>query len=73
MNKKNKMFTENFELSFLNSLNSINDFEIPSKPEPPKIELYENYNKTISDIIEGEIIKVDSFNDVIYAITKISN
>ena len=73
MNKKNKMFSENFELSFLNSLNSINDFEIPSKPEPPKIELYENYNKTISDIIKGEIIKVDSFNDLIYAITKNPN
>ena len=73
MNKKNKMFSENFELSFLNSLNSINDFEIPSIPEPPKIEPYENYNKTISEIVKGEIIKVDSFNDLIYAITKNPN
>ena len=73
MNKKNKMFSENFELSFLNSLNSINDFEIYSKPEPPKIESYENYNKTISEIVKGEIIKVDSFNDLIYAITKNPN
>ncbi len=73
MNKKNKMFSNNFELSFLNSLNSINDFEIPSRPEPPKIEEYENYNKTISEIIKGEIIKVDSFNDLIYAITKNPN
>lgn len=73
MNKKNKMFSKNFELSFLNSLNSINDFEIPSIPEPPKIEPYENYNKTISEIVKGEIIKVDSFNDLIYAITKNPN
>lgn len=73
MNKKNKMFSENFELSFLNSLNSINDFEIPSRPEPPKIEAYENYNKTISEIIKGEIIKVDSFKDLIYVITKNPN
>ena len=35
MNEKSKMFSENFDLSFLNSLNSINDFEIYSKPEPP--------------------------------------
>lgn len=73
MNKKNKMFSNNFELSFLNSLNSINDFEIPSRPEPPKIEAYENYNKTISEIIKGEIIKVDSFKDLIYVITKNPN
>lgn len=73
MNKKNKMFSENFELSFLNSLNSINDFEIPSIPEPPKIEAYENYNKTISEIVKGEIIKVDSFKDLIYVITKNPN
>lgn len=73
MNKKNKMFSENFELSFLNSLNSINDFEIPSRPEPPKIEAYENYNKTISEIVKGEIIKVDSFKDLIYVITKNPN
>lgn len=73
MNKKNKMFSKNFELSFLNSLNSINDFEIPSIPEPPKIEPYENYNKTISEIVKGEIIKVDSFNDLIYVITKNPN
>lgn len=73
MNKKNKMFSENFELSFLNSLNSINDFEIPSRPEPPKIEAHENYNKTISEIVKGEIIKVDSFKDLIYVITKNPN
>ena len=73
MNRKNKMFSENFELSFLNSLNSINDFEIPSIPEAPKIENYENYNKTISEIVKGEIIKVDSFNDLIYCITKNPN
>ena len=73
MNKKNKMFSENFELSFLNSLNSINDFEISSIPEAPKIENYENYNKTISEIVKGEIIKVDSFNDLIYCITKNPN
>ena len=54
MNKENKMFSENFELSFLNSLNSINDFEIQSKPEPPKIESYENYNKTISEIVKAK-------------------
>ena len=73
MNKKNKMFSENFELSFLNSLNSINDFEIPSIPEAPKIVDYENFNKTISEIVKGEIIKVDSINDLIYCITKNPN